>query len=109
VKPIDSDSRDDSFTARAARVIAAIPEGSALTYGEVAELAGNPRAARQVVRVLNAQSKKRGLPWHRVLGKGLIIRLPEDSGGAEQRALLEAEGWTVDGCRLRENDKEITQ
>lgn len=93
----------ENFTARTVRVIAGIPKGSALTYGEVAALAGNPQAARQVVRVLNTQSRNRCLPWHRVVGKGLVIRLPAESGGAEQRSLLEAEGWIFEGFTLVEN------
>lgn len=94
---------EENFTSRVVRVVSEIPEGSVLSYGEVAELAGNPRAARQVVRTLNTQSRSHGLPWHRVLGKGSVIRLPEESGGALQRSLLEKEGWSIEGNTLIEN------
>lgn len=89
-----------NFTETVVRIIEGIPFGSVLTYGEVAEMAGSPRAARQVVRILNTHSRSRNLPWHRVLGKGHIIRLPEEGGGALQRSLLEGEGWKVEGTRL---------
>jgi len=108
-KPKTDSGREESFTARVVRVVAAIPEGEALTYGEVASLAGNPRAARQVVRALNTQSRAHGLPWHRVVGRGLEIRLPEEAGGALQRSLLEAEGWTVKGTKLAGNEKGDTE
>lgn len=89
-----------SFTETVVRIIAEIPPGSVLTYGEIAEMAESPRAARQVVRILNTHSRSRNLCWHRVLGKGHVIRLPEEQGGALQRSLLEAEGWKVEGIRL---------
>ena len=38
----------DSFPRRVWQIVAAIPEGYVTTYGEVAKLAGSPRAARQV-------------------------------------------------------------
>jgi len=98
------EGRGEGFTARVVRAIADIPAGAVLSYGEVACLAGSPRAARQVVRTLNTQSKAHNLPWHRVVGKGLEIRLPEDSGGALQRSLLEAEGWKIEGTRLVPKD-----
>lgn len=93
------------FTSEVIRIVSGIPPGAVLTYGEVAELAGSPRASRQVVRVLNTQSTIHRLPWHRVVGKGSAIRLPEESGGALQRSLLESEGWQVENMRLLSNAK----
>ena len=85
---------------RIAAVVAAIPPGRVATYGQVAAQAGNRRAARQVAWALRVYSD-RGLPWHRVLGAGGVIRLPEGSGLERQRALLLAEGVAVDaGGRL---------
>jgi methylated-DNA-protein-cysteine methyltransferase related protein len=62
------------------------------SYGQVALLAGNPGAARQVVRILHACAGPQRLPWHRVLRKNGEIALPAGRGGEEQRARLEAEG-----------------
>ena len=81
---------------RIARVVAAIPRGHVATYGQVAAQAGNPRAARQVAWALRVYAG-RGLPWHRVIGAGGAIRLPEGNGLERQRALLRAEGVAVDG------------
>ena len=55
-------------------------------------MAGNPRAARQVVRILNLWSRSRGLPWHRVVNRDGVISLPDAAGGVEQRDLLATEG-----------------
>ncbi|MBS7802632.1 MGMT family protein, partial [Enterobacter roggenkampii] len=38
----------DSFPQRVWQIVASIPEGYVTTYGDVARLAGSPRAARQV-------------------------------------------------------------
>ncbi len=90
-----AESAPDSFTLRAAELIRSIPAGEVATYGQIAGMAGDPRGARQVVRVLNTE---KNLPWHRVLAAGGRITLP-GSGGALQRKLLEAEGvrFSADG------------
>lgn len=63
-----------------------------MTYGQIARLAGSPRGARQVVRILHTQSEKQKLPWHRVVnGKGEIGFKDEDLYDI-QRELLENEG-----------------
>ena len=72
-------------------VIRAIPPGTVATYGQVAALAGNRRAARQVARVLHSCSHLHLLPWQRVVASGGRISLPGVSGG-RQRALLIKEG-----------------
>ncbi|MEO0086156.1 MAG: MGMT family protein [candidate division WOR-3 bacterium] len=71
-----------------ATAVSRIPEGTVATYGQIAALAGNPRGAREVVRVLRSVA---GLPWHRVVGKGGRISLPGE-GGKAQRLKLEEEG-----------------
>ena len=44
-----------------------IPEGSVANYGQVAEIAGIPRGARQVAYALRHAPKEMELPWHRVI------------------------------------------
>lgn len=85
-----------SLSERIAHTIAAVPSGRVATYGQVAALAGNPRAARQVVRILNAWSRSRGLPWHRIVNRHGTISLPDGEGGDLQRTLLESEGIEFD-------------
>ena len=67
--PLAPAARAEGLLQRMARIVAAIPAGRVATYGQVAALAGNPRAARQVAWTLRAYAG-RGLPWHRVVGAG---------------------------------------
>jgi methylated-DNA-protein-cysteine methyltransferase related protein len=83
------------------RVVARIPRGRVTTYGQVAMLAGKPRAARQVGHALSAlRGTRHRIPWQRVLGsrpRGLAaISILDPMGSAVQRALLEDEGVEVD-------------
>jgi methylated-DNA-protein-cysteine methyltransferase-like protein len=80
------------FTAKVISIIKNIPEGHVMTFGQVARMAGSPRAARQVVRILHSLSRKHQLPWHRVINARGEIGL-KDIG--EQKFLLEAEGVEV--------------
>lgn len=80
------------YTQRVLQVIKSIPEGKVLAYGRVAALAGNPRGARQVSRILHSMSGKHDLPWHRVVNCRGKISLPRGQGYELQRALLESEG-----------------
>lgn len=82
------------FTAEVIKFIRAIPEGRVATYGGIAALAGSPRAARQVVRILHTCSKKEKLPWQRVVNREGRIALKPFQGYEEQQILLEMEGIT---------------
>ncbi|MBE5251034.1 MGMT family protein [Mixta mediterraneensis] len=84
----------DSFQQRIWQVVAAIPRGKVTTYGEIAQLAGSPRAARQVGGVLKRLPAGSSLPWHRVVNRhGSISLQGEDL--FRQRDALEAEGIEV--------------
>lgn len=83
------------FTENVIEIIRSIPAGKVMTYGQIARLAGSPRAARQVVRVLHSMSKKHRLPWHRVINAKGQIALQEDEAYNEQVLSLEAEGVEI--------------
>lgn len=75
-------------------VVAAIPPGSVLAYGDVAELAGL-RSARLVGRILAEDGAD--LPWHRVLrADGSVAPHLRQ----EQLARLRGEGVLADGARI---------
>ena len=57
----------DERTRRIVSVIADIPQGSVASYGQVADIAGVPRGARQVGYVLRTLPEAKDLPWHRVI------------------------------------------
>jgi len=90
-------SGPDAFSARIAGIIKRIPRGRVATYGQVAAMAGNPRASRLVVWTLRALSEREGLPWHRVINSKGTISLAGD-GGRIQRGLLEQEGVRFDAA-----------
>jgi methylated-DNA-protein-cysteine methyltransferase related protein len=84
-----------SFTRNVLLILQNIPNGCVMTYGQVARVAGSPRAARQVVRVLHSMSKNYHLPWHRVVNaKGQIV-IKDEASYNEQLLNLEAEGVEV--------------
>lgn len=82
----------ESFHEKVVRVIKKTPKGKVATYGQIAAMAGSPRAARQVVRALHSSSKKEKLPWHRVINSQGKIGLKEYQGYDLQKAMLEKEG-----------------
>ncbi len=75
-------------------VVRRIPSGKVATYGQVAELAGLHRQARQVGYALFNLDEETKLPWHRVVNaKGEISYSPaRQSADRLQQVLLEAEG-----------------
>lgn len=78
-----------------------IPEGSVASYGQIAEIAGIPRGARQVGYALRTLPEGHEIPWHRVLQASGHIAFDGDSRQfAEQRRRLEAEGIAVIGGRV---------
>lgn len=83
------------FTENALKVIKSIPKGKVMTYKGIATACGNPKAARQITRVLHSMSEKYSLPWHRVINSKGEISLPLGSGGDIQASLLEGEGVEV--------------
>jgi len=85
----------NTFTEQAIKVIVSVPAGCVLTYGQVARLAGSPRAARQVGWLLNSMSDKYRMPWHRIINSKGQISLRDPEGAFIQKMLLESEGISV--------------
>lgn len=81
-----------SFTERVVRIIQSIPAGKVMTYGQIAALAGNPRGARQVVRILHSMSQKYDLPWHRIINAKGEIAIKDAEGSFTQKNRLVFEG-----------------
>lgn len=80
------------FSKRIYDVVKGIPRGSVMSYGRVAALAGNARAARGVGYALSHVDGE-GLPCHRVVfADGSLARDAVFGGEGVQRRLLEAEG-----------------
>ena len=79
-------------------VVRRIPTGHVATYGQVAAMAGMPRRARLVGRVLQRLDPAIKIPWHRVVNaKGEVsYSLSRNGGDVLQRRLLEKEGIKFD-------------
>jgi methylated-DNA-[protein]-cysteine S-methyltransferase len=86
------------FTRRVIAVIRRIPPGRIASYGDVAAMAGRPRACRAVGNILR-DTKAAGLPAHRVIAAGGALG---GFGGnlPLKRALLAKEGVIVRGKRV---------
>ena len=80
------------FSRRVREAVQGIPRGCVMSYGRVAALAGNARAARGVGYALSHVDGE-GLPCHRVVFKdGSLCKGFAFGGEGVQRALLEQEG-----------------
>jgi len=84
---------NSAFRERVEAVVAQIPRGRVMTYGQIAALCGNARAARIVGGI--AHFGDPALPWQRVVNKhgGLASGYP--GGRAGHKQVLEAEGIEV--------------
>ena len=70
-----------------------IPVGTVATYGDVAQHAGLPGAARRVGRALRGIPNNTRIPWHRVINAQGKLVVPGGGAAAErQRLRLEKEG-----------------
>ncbi len=87
-------SSNGNFSAAIYEYVAEIPPGRVMTYGQLAALAGSPRAARMVGGV--AHFGPEGLPWHRVVNKRGGLVSGYHGGRLMQEQALEAEGVQID-------------
>ena len=86
------EEEEESFRARIYAVVRQIPRGKVATYGQVAALAGKPRAFRACGSLLGAYLGQ-DLPWQRVLNaQGRVSQGGDLARPLLQRSLLEAEG-----------------
>lgn len=78
----------EEFRQEVYHVVAAIPRGKVVTYGQIAFLTGRPQNSRLVGHVLHGVPRELCLPCHRVVnGSGRLV-----PGWTGQRVLLEGEG-----------------
>jgi methylated-DNA-protein-cysteine methyltransferase-like protein len=86
--------------ARVLAIVRRIPPGRATTYGDVAGLAGRPRACRAVGNIMR-NCRAADVPCHRVVRSG--GRLGGFGGAAGlKRQLLRAEGLPVSATRIQD-------
>lgn len=90
----------EAFKSRVIQVLRKIPPGRVATYGDVAALAGRPRAARAVGNLMRT-IRIPGLPYHRVVAAGGRVG---GYGAFPQMkvSLLAAEGVVITRGRIRQ-------
>jgi len=73
-----------------------IPSGKVASYGQIAEIAGIPRGARQTAYALRVAPDDLQLPWFRVItASGKLAFKPGSAPFRRQRDLLRDDGVTV--------------
>ncbi|HLR02159.1 MAG TPA: MGMT family protein [Virgibacillus sp.] len=98
----------EAFTEKVIAIIKNIPEGRVMTYGQIARLAGTPRGARQVARILHSMSRKHHLPWHRVINVQGKLTIKDEALYLEQKMSLESEGVACTGGRVNLHEFQFT-
>ncbi len=93
-----SESRKNSFKNRVDDIVAKIPSGRVMTYGDVAILAGQPTAARAVGGI--AHFGNVNLPWQRVVNRFGDCASGYPGGKDGHRQVLEAEGFAIENYRI---------
>ena len=87
------------FEQRVHDVVRSIPPGSTLTYGEVAERAGEPGGARAVGRAMGDNPVPIIVPCHRVVGVGdRPVGFSAPGGVATKQRILRIEGARAGGA-----------
>jgi methylated-DNA-protein-cysteine methyltransferase related protein len=86
---------DSQFSMRVYELVAVIPHGRVMTYGQIAALCGNARASRIVGGI--AHFGPPDLPWQRVVNKKGGLAAGYYNGREGHKKDLEAEGVVVEG------------
>ena len=108
-------ARTGAFFERVYALVALIPPGKVMTYGQIAAHLGGVCSAKIVGYAMSCAPPERGLPCWRVVNKAGDLARGNLFGGAERhRALLEKEGsrFTREGridltlCLFRPEERE---
>lgn len=90
-----------SFYNEIYKVVMQIPSGNVATYGQIAALAGNPRAARAVGNALHINPSPETVPCFRVVNaRGELSGAFAFGGPERQKFLLEEDGVKVINNRV---------
>ncbi|HLJ61949.1 MAG TPA: MGMT family protein [bacterium] len=88
-----SRGRTAGFRERVWEILRCVPRGRVVTYGQLALLAGHPRAARQVGWIAHAGGPQ--LPWQRVVNRAGGLASGYDGGRAGHQRALQRDGVRV--------------
>lgn len=85
--------QEASFADRVNALVALIPYGKVMTYGQIAGMCGNARAARTVGGIAHFGNPE--LPWQRVVNKSGGLAAGYPGGRSAHKKHLEQEGVVV--------------
>lgn len=88
---------NDTFADKTYDTVARIPRGKVATYGQIAEMAGNPRAARAVGMLMSRNTDTKRVPCHRVVASDGRLTGYAFGGVTQKRERLAAEGVAFSG------------
>lgn len=90
-----------TFRDRVYTITANIPKGKVATYGQIAKLAGNPKAARAVGVFMKTNPFAPRVPCHRVVASdGKLTGFSAPGGVAKKKKMLLAEGVHFTGGKV---------
>ncbi len=79
-------SKSEQRVERIWATVSDIPEGSVASYGQIAEIAGIQRGARQVGYALRHLPSNSEVPWHRVIRSSGRIAFEKGSGAYNRQS-----------------------
>ncbi len=89
------------FTEKIYELSRRIPKGKVATYGQLAKLAGNPRAARAVGSAMRTNPDIPKTPCHRVVASdGSLTGYSAGQGISTKRKMLLDEGVSFKGMKV---------
>ena len=89
---------DNDFRQRVFDLVASIPSGRIMTYGQIAAICGAAYAAWEVGQI--AHFNRPDLPWQRVVNKSGGLARGYPGGMIQHRKQLENEGVTIKNDRV---------
>lgn len=90
-----------AFTEQIYALARRIPKGKVATYGQLAALAGNPRAARAVGAAMRSNPDIPKTPCHRVVASdGSLTGYSAGQGVSTKRKMLMSEGVAFKGQKV---------
>ncbi len=106
------------FKEKVVQIVNAIPYGKVVSYGQVAVMAGVPRAAIQVGSVLNKLEAEVEVPWWRVINnsgritiKGSIFTPQDQQDKLEEEGIEFVEQFKceIENYRWRPDEKKLKE
>lgn len=92
---------NSAFTHRVYELLRTVPKGKVVTYGDLAAMAGSPKAARAVGMAMRNNPDAPATPCHRVVASdGSLHGYSGGDGIPTKKKMLEDEGVVFNGDRV---------